>query len=124
MHLKVIQQMTRSGVPRSIGIPPLSDPSFVDALNTQATSLIPSSSSGGGLNIGITTPMDFDDGRVNPLAGMGLSDDQYNIILSNIVNGESFATALEASGSSGIKRSLEEGDGGREMKKSRFEEVE
>ena len=34
--------------------------------------------------------MGEDDGRINPLAGMGLSDEQYNMILQNLVNGETF----------------------------------
>ncbi|KAK0444188.1 HSF-type DNA-binding-domain-containing protein [Desarmillaria tabescens] len=55
------------------------------------------------------------EGRVNPLAGMGLTDEQYNMILQNIVNGETFV---------GEKRPLEEDDDGREGKRSRFEVIE
>ncbi|KAF9053356.1 hypothetical protein BJ165DRAFT_1400665 [Panaeolus papilionaceus] len=130
-HLKVIQQMTRN-VPRSVGIPPLSDQGFEQAItagamqhqqalltdrsspsgsspssppnantNTNNTgALVPagSSSGGGGLS-GRNTPFNFnfsfgapmdDEGRVNPLAGMGLTDEQYNMILQNLVSGDGF----------------------------------
>jgi osomolarity two-component system response regulator SKN7 len=42
-----------------------------------------------------------DERRVNPLSGMGLTDEQYNLILSNIVNGESFMSGMDGSSSSG-----------------------
>ncbi|KAF8065393.1 HSF-type DNA-binding-domain-containing protein [Lyophyllum atratum] len=76
-------------------------------------------------------PFGFDveeDGRINPLAGMGLTDEQYNTILQNIVNGEGFMGGVEGSGGR-EKRMLEVGEGeeegsGREGKRSRFEVVE
>ncbi|THG97959.1 hypothetical protein EW026_g4155 [Hermanssonia centrifuga] len=80
MHLKVIQTMSR--VPRSVGIPPLSDNSFDQAFAMQAASM----SAPGNFNF---SPGE-DDGKINPLAGMGLTDEQYSMILQNLVNGESF----------------------------------
>jgi len=122
MHLKVIQQMSR--VPRSVGIPPLSDSSFEQALTSQAA-LVGANDAvmqmqGGGGGFG-------DDGRINPLAGMGLTDEQYNMILQNIVNGESFMGGMGmgmVEGGSGEKRALEDAGDGREGKRSRFEVVE
>ncbi|EPS93836.1 hypothetical protein FOMPIDRAFT_59924 [Fomitopsis schrenkii] len=111
MHLKVIQTMSK--VPRSVGIPPLSDAGFDQALQMQMVG------GGGG----------EDDGKINPLAGMGLTDDQYTMILQNLVNGESFMGvgaldgALDGMGA-GAKRGLDEGGDGREAKRSRFEVVE
>lgn len=111
MHLKVIQTMSK--VPRSVGIPPLSDAGFDQALQMQMQ--MP----GGG----------EDDGKINPLAGMGLTDDQYTMILQNLVNGESFMGvgaldgALDGMGA-GAKRGLDDGGDGREAKRSRFEVVE
>ncbi|KAG5350616.1 hypothetical protein C0989_010169 [Termitomyces sp. Mn162] len=93
-------------------------------------------------------PFGFDaeaDGRINPLAGMGLTDEQYNMILQNIVAGEGLLAGVDVSASAGVgrreKRSREDdGDvlgirgGGmgmgmgvgdeREGKRSRFEVVE
>jgi osomolarity two-component system, response regulator SKN7 len=95
MHLKVIQTMQR--IPRSIGIPPLSDSSFDQALAVQAaaftsnsgsSSAVAGPSSGGGFNVPLS--LGDDDGKINPLAGMGLTDEQYTMILQNMVNGESF----------------------------------
>ncbi|KAJ7591602.1 HSF-type DNA-binding-domain-containing protein [Mycena floridula] len=129
MHLKVIRQLSR--IPRSVGIPPLSDPSFEDAINSQA-SLLNNNNSGLTLSpgpssaiVGISSPMSYDDGRINPLAGMGLSDDQYNIILQNMVSGEGFI-GMESLGSpgSGDKRSLEDLTDDRDSKRSRFELLE
>lgn len=91
-------------------------------------------------------PFGFDaeaDGRINPLAGMGLTDEQYNMILQNIVSGEGLLAGVDglAAGSMGRreKRGREE-DGDilgmsglgmgmgmvdeRDGKKSRFEVVE
>lgn len=106
MHLKVIQTMSK--VPRSVGIPPVSDSGFDQALTMQ----VPLGSIG------------EDDGKINPLAGMGLTDEQYTLILQNLVNGESFMGigSLEGMDGSG-KRSLDDVSDGRESKRSRFEEV-
>lgn len=83
MHLKVIQQLARPRVPRSVGIPPLSDPSFEQAMASAVQPIannggMPSSSNNG----------DDDDGKINIFAGMGLSDDQYNMILQSYVGGD------------------------------------
>lgn len=76
MHLKVIQQMSK--VPRPpVGVPPLSDGGFNEALAVGAAA---SSSS--------SIPSYDDDGRVNPLAGMGLSDERYQAILKDLVSNE------------------------------------
>ncbi|KAJ4490455.1 response regulator receiver protein [Lentinula aciculospora] len=130
MHLKVIQQMSR--VPRSLGIPPLSDSSFEEAITSQAALLNMQSSSYS------FNPMRTDDddmGRLNPLAGMGLSDEQYNAILTGIVNGETFSGSMDMGGYGnetplgGIrmdaqKRRLDDQDDGRAGKRSRFEVIE
>lgn len=85
MHLKAIQQIAK--VPRSIGVPPLSDSAFEQALTFQAQA----SSNLAALGINPGTPGSSDDeGKLNPLAGMGLTDEQYTMILQNLVNGESF----------------------------------
>lgn len=134
MHLKVIQQMSR--VPRSVGIPPLSDSSFEQAFTSQAA-LATASGSGSGSNenslmLNPASPFNFglgdDDGRINPLAGMGLTDEQYNMILQNLVNGESFVSGMgmDADNSPVIrqKRQLEDPNDGRDGKRSRFEVIE
>ncbi|KAG5350776.1 hypothetical protein C0989_009328 [Termitomyces sp. Mn162] len=113
MHLKVIQQHMRStSVPRSIGVPPLSDSGFEAAFtpgviaatstssstpsntnhasssNTPSTIITTNSNSNstnstltGAMDLSFTmTPPPFGfaaeaDGRINPLAGMGLTDE-------------------------------------------------
>ncbi|KAG7094842.1 hypothetical protein E1B28_005651 [Marasmius oreades] len=126
MHLKVIQQMSR--VPRSLGIPPLSDASFEQAMTSQAALFqqqqqqqqqqqnmvngllgippgSPSSSSGmlfdpGNPSLSLTTSNDRDDYFTpsNPFAGMGLTDEQYNTILAGLVSGESFSGSMGVMG--------------------------
>ncbi|KAJ3799624.1 HSF-type DNA-binding-domain-containing protein [Lentinula aff. detonsa] len=117
MHLKVIQQMSR--VPRSLGIPPLSDSGFEEAITSQAALLTRQ-------NAGASS-------TINPLAGMGLSDEQYNAILTGIVNGETFSGSIDMGGYSneigGLrtdtqKRRLDDQEDGREGKRSRFEVLE
>lgn len=126
MHLKVIQQMSR--IPRSVGGPPLSDPKFEEAVTSQAA-LLESSPSGSAPNAQ-TSMMPLvsgeNDGRINPLAAMGLTDDQYNMMLTSIVNGETFMGGIGMDFSvSGEKRTLEEsGEDARDGKRSRFEVVE
>jgi len=158
MHLKVIQQMSR--IPRSVGVPPLSDTNFEQALTTNAnylmlqqgqssasSSLVPSSSSNSNSVANAPSPFTFnfgftgdgDDGRINPLAGMGLTDEQYNTILQNIVNGDGFmGISMDGVGVSpgggvsgmdgtlaGEKRPLEDPiEDGRDGKRSRFEVIE
>ena len=59
------------------------------------------------------------DGRINPLAGMGLTGDQYNVILQGMANVENFPNELLSSDgvSTNGKRGLEDNDGGRDGKK-------
>ncbi|KAH9952032.1 HSF-type DNA-binding-domain-containing protein [Amylocystis lapponica] len=116
MHLKVIQTMSK--VPRSVGIPPLSDSSFDQALSAQASSM---NSLGG-----VPLSLGDDDGKINPLAGMGLTDEQYTLILQNLVNGESFMGigTLEGSMDGPGKRPLDDPVDARDPKRSRFEIVE
>ncbi|KIK52709.1 hypothetical protein GYMLUDRAFT_49772, partial [Collybiopsis luxurians FD-317 M1] len=171
MHLKVIQQMSR--VPRSVGIPPLSDSGFEQAITSQAALLtrqngaIGPAGGGGDMSnpsgslaltaksasdmsgstssssyafspLPMMTGDDDDFGRLNPLAGMGLTDEQYNAILAGIVNGETFAGSMDmglyggggdASGGGGTmgmdtrKRELDEQEDGRDGKRSRFEVI-
>lgn len=134
MHLKVIQTMQK--IPRSIGIPPLSDSSFEQALamhwqanGPASSSAGPSSSSTGPSNLnGFNISLGDDDGKINPFAGMGLTDEQYQMILHNMVNGESFMgigplpgmTMMMDSG----KRGLDDAEDGRDGKKGRFEVIE
>ena len=40
-------------------------------------------------------PSEDDEGRINPLAGMGLTDEQYNLILQNIVSGDGFFDGMD-----------------------------
>ena len=130
-HLKVIQ--TLSKVPRSVGVPPLSDPNFDNALAIQA------SQQQGGLPLGFSLGGGDDDdgGKINPLAGMGLTDEQYTLILQNLVNGESFSGVSSLEGANGTigaggsgaggessKRTLDDASDGREPKRSRFEVIE
>jgi len=161
MHLKVIQQLSR--VPRSVGVPPLSDANFEQALTTSANNLLmmqqqQQGSSGSSSNaiasgsgtsqsngtLNAPSPFNFqfmtdssdDDGRINPLAGMGLSDEQYSALLQNLVNGDGFLGMMNTmnsptpSGSSSTvvggseKRPLEDPDDDREGKRSRFEVLE
>lgn len=89
MHLKVIQEMASARVSRPLGggdVGPYTGNGEVDS-----------------------------EGRVNPLAGMGLTDEQYNLILQNIVNEGTF---------NGEKRALEDDDDGRDGKRGRFEVIE
>lgn len=112
MHLKVIQQMSK--VPRSVGIHPLSDENFDHALMVGASS-----------HSQITEADRDDEGKINPLAGMGLSDEQYALILQNLVNSESFPGVEGGAVSSLIeKRGLDDASDGRDGKRGRFEVIE
>ena len=174
MHLKVIQTMTK--IPRSVGIPPLSDQSFdralvdqvtmtnvasssasIDQSNGQASSSSSSSSttitSAPTPQVGFSFPLQLgdDDGKINPLAGMGLTDEQYSMILQNLVSGENFmgiggaldAMSMGAMGmgmmssmsmamngmqgmqyAEGLKRGLDDVSDGRDGKRGRFEVIE
>jgi osomolarity two-component system, response regulator SKN7 len=181
MHLKVMQQMTV--IPRSVGVPPLSDANFEQVLMTNAMTMVEqqqqmqqrhSATALAGLLVSgnsvdglpaANTPslpiplsqqeqpsqisftsllsMGEDDVKINnPLAGMGLSDEHYSMILQNLVNGERF-TGMgmgmgmgidnvigggdSGSGSGGIKRTIDDvgfGCDKRAGKRSRFEVIE
>jgi len=142
-HLRAIQQMSR--IQRPLGVTNLegsSDTSYSQGLpmasSSELLSFVPS---GGRPN--------EDDDRINPIAGLGLTDEQYNLIVQDIVNAESFGLGLGldegttvngSSGSSmmrdgmgmmsmamlgiGEKRGLEDPSDGREGKRSRFEVIE
>jgi len=105
-HLKTIQQLSKV-VPRSVGIPPLSDSQFDQALMVTAAN----------------PPAADDEGKINPLAGMGLSDEAYAVILQNLVNGESFQ-GLNPNFNLVEKRSLDDAADGRDGKRGRFEVIE
>ncbi|KAG6911421.1 hypothetical protein DXG01_016518 [Tephrocybe rancida] len=146
MHLKVIQQHMRStNVPRSIGIPPLNDAGFSAAIAAGAASTSTSNNAANGLdltNFSMTPPpFGFDaeaDGRINPLTGMGLTEEQYNMILQNITGDVFLGGVNVVDGPMREKRIREDGedvmgmgmgmsmtDGERrERKRSRFEVIE
>ncbi|KAF9242053.1 hypothetical protein BU15DRAFT_44406 [Melanogaster broomeanus] len=131
MHLKVIQQMSK--VPRSVGGPPLSDSAFSEALAVGAAAAAGSSSA--------SMQSYDDDGRINPLAGLGLSDERYQAILKDLVGSETlmgvglpegFAFGMGGMGLGvgvgvgvGVGREKrvmdDEGDAMREGKRGRFE---
>ena len=175
-----MQQMTV--IPRSVGVPPLSDANFEQVLMTNAITmaeqqqqmrqrhsatamaglLVNGSNTTDGLSttntVSLPVPlsqqqqpsqvsftsllsMGEDDARINnPLAGMGLSDEHYSMILQNLVNGEKFTGMVDdvidggesgsggsGGGSSGIKRTIDDvgfGSDKREGKRSRFEVIE
>ncbi|KAA1479491.1 hypothetical protein DENSPDRAFT_862045 [Dentipellis sp. KUC8613] len=110
MHLKVIQQMSK--FPRSVGIPPLSDANVDQALSGAVQPSGP-----------LMAPPD-DDGRINPLAGMGLSDEQYAMILQGLVSGADTGMGMMSMSMGSGKRGLEEEGDGRDGKRGRFEVLE
>ena len=142
MHLKVIQQMSK--LPRSISAPMFGQgfSSNSGALRSVQTagplpsSMIESSSVIGstqsrieptGVVAGRST-LSFlnlsgaQDGGINLLAGMGLTDDQYTLILQNMLDGESMIDDVAASTE---KRTLEDmSEDGRSRKRSRFKTIE
>lgn len=94
-----------------------------------------------------------DDDRISPIAGLGLTDEQYNLIIQDIVNAETFGGSSSGMGADdasrmgggpsgsnvmlegigmmsvamlgiGEKRNLEDSTDGREGKRSRFEVIE
>jgi len=97
MHLKVIGHLNQ--VPRSLGIPPLNDASFDQALTLPMTSV-----------------GEFDY-RPNPLAGMGVSDADYELLVQGIVS--------DGLGTPHKRGFLEDDESGsNDMKRQRFEVVE
>jgi len=149
MHLKVIQQMSK--LPRSISSP-MFEQGFVSnnstsTLHSMLPTMIESSSaiSGSGATAaGDTQSRNEPTGRsslgflnfgggfnggINLLAGMGLTDDQYALILQNMVNGESMVddgvSVVGGSNNNTEKRTREDlSEDGRSSKRSRFEIIE
>jgi osomolarity two-component system, response regulator SKN7 len=136
MHLKVIQEMAK--VPRGPGIPPLNDAGFNEALIVGSSNAAANNSGNNpaSSSAAVTTqsplpllPMSDDDPRINPLAGLGLSDELYAQILQTIVGGDTFSgfdDGVSGSGSGeGGKRSLDDPESDpRDEKRSRFQVVE
>ncbi|KAJ6500673.1 HSF-type DNA-binding-domain-containing protein [Mycena sanguinolenta] len=122
-HLTVIKEKMSSSMRITrppTGIPPLNDAGFESALQAGAASTPSGPSSPGNMlmNYGLGSP-DPGDGRINVLAGMGLSDEQYNVMLAGIVSGDAFNFGEKR------PRDLDEVDpDGRDGKRSRFEVVE
>ncbi|KAJ7611649.1 HSF-type DNA-binding-domain-containing protein [Roridomyces roridus] len=117
-HLTVIKQKIGSSMRITrppTGGPPLNDAGFESALQAGAAS----SSDGSLMGYGLGSP-DEGDGRINVLAGMGLTDEQYNAMLAGIVNGEGFNFG---SSEKRLRDPDDHGDG-REEKRSRFEVIE
>lgn len=92
-HLSGLREMGRAStsIPMQLGAPP------------------------GNNSMELAYGMAEDSGRVNPLAGMGLTDDQYKTILQSIVGADSFGNE---------KRGLDDDDDGRPGKRGRFETIE
>jgi osomolarity two-component system, response regulator SKN7 len=115
MHLKAIQQMGK--FPRALGA---ADTSIEEDPET-SLAVQPS----------MNPPVVEDSGRIDPLAGMGLTQQQYQLILQGLVHGDSsLSAALNGAGpGTGIgiaseKRSLEEAEDERDIKRGRFEVLE
>jgi len=149
MHLKVIQQMSR--LPRSVGTPMIQVPpvfatngdtflsSSMEPGVSMRSNLIESSTSNATTSVSndaaASTSSSFNvnffgdvqDTRINPLAGMGLTDEEYAMILQNIVNGDGLAGLMDENmpTSSAGKRPLDDlSEDGRSGKRSRFEVIE
>jgi len=140
MHLKVIQQMSK--LPRSISAPMFEQEFMSSSSMIQSTlpSMIKPSSAIGSDTQTMNEPTGVPTGRsslsflnfggaynggINLLAGMGLTDDQYTLILQNMVNGESVIDdGMNVVGTS-EKRTLQDlSEDGRNRKRSRFETIE
>lgn len=153
MHLKVMQQMSR--LPRSIGefsslttfesdyiknsrgllsIPSgsASPPGYIESTQSSGNTSSSDATVFSNLSKNVPTPFNgnftssnTDDGQINPLAGMGLTDEQYSMILQNIVNGDALMDDGNTVSSLIEKRPLEEpGADERNGKRSRFELIE
>ena len=115
MHLKAIQQMGK--FPRSIGAADSGieeDPETSMAVQPSVNALAPVE----------------DAGRIDPLAGMGLTQQQYQLILHGLVNGDSsLSSAVNGTAGAGVsmggeKRSLADAEDERDGKRGRFEVLE
>ncbi|KAI0306261.1 HSF-type DNA-binding-domain-containing protein [Multifurca ochricompacta] len=114
MHLKAIQQMGKFS--RAIGAP---DTSIEEDPET-SLAVQPS----------MNPPVE-DPGRIDPLAGMGLTQQQYQLILQGLVHGDnSLNPVINVAGpGAGVsigseKRSLDDADDERDGKRGRFEVLE
>lgn len=110
MHLKAIQQMGK--FPRALGA---ADTGIEEDPET-SLAVQPS----------MNPPVVEDSGRLDPLAGMGLTQQQYQLILQGLVHGDSsLGTAVNGAGPAnlaiaGEKRSLEDAEDERDGKRGRF----
>ncbi|KAJ7676506.1 hypothetical protein DFH06DRAFT_1168354 [Mycena polygramma] len=109
-HLTVMneQMSLMRNVPSPLGLPPLNDAGFDGALQRGAASWFDSRDN--------NSP--DEDQRMNLLAGMGVSDEQYNFMLSDMLSTDGFDL--------GAKRPRDGGEGdldGHDSKRSRFEEL-
>ncbi|KAJ6502966.1 HSF-type DNA-binding-domain-containing protein [Mycena vulgaris] len=114
-HLTVIKKKMSTSM--RISRPPTGIPSFNDA-GPESTLQAGTASSPEIMDYGLTSS-DADDRCLDVLAGMGLTDEQYNIMVAGIVNGEYFNFSEKRS----LDLSEEEPDR-REGKRRRFEVVE
>jgi osomolarity two-component system response regulator SKN7 len=110
MHLKAIQQMGK--FPRALGA---ADTGIEEDPET-SLAVQPS----------MNPPVVEDNGRLDPLAGMGLTQQQYQLILQGLVHGDSsLGTAANGAGPASVaiageKRSLEDAEDERDGKRGRF----
>ena len=124
MDMSQLGLEARGSIPKNIGtFSPLSNANFKHALmaesgvdpNSNAESLSSSSNSGTivlsssipcplspfNFNFGLSyfpaaqQPSEEDEGRINPLAGMELMNEQYNLILQNIVSRDGFLDGID-----------------------------
>jgi osomolarity two-component system response regulator SKN7 len=115
MHLKAIQQMGK----------------FTRGIGAADTSIEEDPETSLAVQPSMNTPVVEDSGRIDPLAGMGLTQQQYQLILQGLVHGDSsLSTALNGAdpgtglGITSEKRSLEEAQDERDIKRGRFEVLE
>jgi osomolarity two-component system, response regulator SKN7 len=111
MHLKAIQQMGK----------------FSRALGAADSSIEEDPETSLAVQPSMNPPVVEDSGRLDPLAGMGLTQQQYQLILQGLVHGDSsLGTAVNGAvpgASLGIgseKRSLEDAEDERDGKRGRF----
>ncbi|KAH9955243.1 hypothetical protein BC827DRAFT_884141 [Russula dissimulans] len=111
IHLKAIQQMGR--FPRAVGA---ADASIEEDPET-SMAVQPS----------VNPPVE-DIGRIDPLAGLGLTQQQYQLIVQGLVHGDSsLSAAVNGAGPISMgaeKRSLEDAEDERDGKRGRFEVLE
>jgi len=117
--------MSRAGsfVQRPIGAPDRS-PTYANSPESLALTQVPNWDAS-------VFGADQSEGTINPLVGMGITDDQYSLILQNMMSKEDFLLQSDNSPmaenfSSGTKRELSSPDelnDERQGKRGRFEEV-